>query len=141
MISSVYNENLSAEEINAYAIRGFPRSSGSGIKHLLDCNDELEKMTLFDRTFEVEKVSSQFGGIDHNSVPTVLTRNTDSIFKPRFDFSILISTILADYFHFNVHIFSKNKESRIMIIFFQIRVQSNPEIFVDNPCRFGIRKC
>ncbi len=92
--------------------------------HLFNCDAELKRMTFLDRTFKVEKVDSQFGGIHHDSIPTIPAADADSVVEPRFDFSILVSTILADNLQFDVHIFSKNKQRCIMIRFFQISVQS-----------------
>ena len=109
---------------------GLKYSRAEKLMYLFNRNGELKKTILFDSTFEIEKVGSQFGGIYHDSIPTIPAADADSIVKPRSAFSILVSTILANDFQFDVHIFSENRLHRI-IKCFQIRVQLSPKTLLD----------
>ena len=110
---------------------GLKYSRAEKLMYLFNRNGELKKTILFDSTFEIEKVGSQFGGIYHDSIPAIPAADADSIVNLRSASSILVSTIRADDFQFDVHILPKNKQCCIMIIFFQIRVQLSPKTLLD----------
>jgi hypothetical protein len=66
------------------------------VVRLSNRNAKLKNMTFLDSTFEIEKVGSQFSGIQHHINPAILAANGNSIVDLRSAFTILVSTILAN---------------------------------------------
>jgi hypothetical protein len=63
------------------------------IVNLIYRNTELEKMIFLDSALEIDKVGTQFNGIQHGIRPAIPAANGDSIVDPGCSYAILVSAI------------------------------------------------
>ena len=80
------------------------------IVNLFYCNAKLRKMTFLGSAFVIEKVVSQFIGIQYDLTSAIPAQNGSSLVGPRFAYQIPVSTIPTDEFKFEVHLFSETKQ-------------------------------
>ena len=93
------------------------------VMDLFNRNAALKKMSFLHRTFEIQKLGSQFSCIHHDFMPAIPAVNADSVVDLRSAFSILVSAILTNEFQFDVHIVSEKKRCANIITFFPISDQ------------------